>query len=89
MSSISHNLSEVLKQEQSNEHWKVTNDSVMGGLSVGKVQRDNNISIFSGELCIDNAPRLKAANISHIGLLISSKQAKTFSLSIHSIQFNE
>ena len=36
------------------EYWAVTNDSVMGGLSLGKSELFNNTVIFSGELSTKN-----------------------------------
>ena len=39
---------------KSNEPWLVTDDNVMGGLSVGKSELLNNAVIFSGELSTEN-----------------------------------
>lgn len=36
------------------EDWFVTNDSVMGGLSAGKVEQLNNLIVFSGNLSTEN-----------------------------------
>jgi hypothetical protein len=39
---------------QSLKDWRVTNDGVMGGLSVGNTQLVNKSLIFSGEISIEN-----------------------------------
>ena len=36
---------------------------------------------------LDHAPILEAANISHVGFLINSKESKRFSLTVHAIDF--
>lgn len=36
------------------ENWLVTNDSVMGGFSVGKVEQLNNLVVFSGKISTEN-----------------------------------
>jgi hypothetical protein len=40
--------------EPSLDAWKVTNDGVMGGLSAGKMQFDNNAFVFYGVISIEN-----------------------------------
>lgn len=163
----SNKISDILNQEHNPDDWQVTNDSVMGGLSVGHGQVENKAFHFSGDIStennggftsvfkrisklpediksinirvfgdgnryqlrvrsqvmgyelaykidflthvntleshtftladfkasfrgriIDNAPLLKAASISHVGFLISAKQANSFSLSVHAIEFD-
>ncbi|MFT4937402.1 MAG: NADH dehydrogenase [ubiquinone] 1 alpha subcomplex assembly factor 1 [Paraglaciecola sp.] len=41
-------------KEQHIDDWKVTNDGVMGGLSVGKIQLENQAFIFSGSISTEN-----------------------------------
>lgn len=40
--------------ERSLDEWRVTNDSVMGGLSVANTQLDNKVFVFSGNISIEN-----------------------------------
>ena len=42
------------KQDQKCDEWIVTNDGVMGGLSVGTAQLNNNVFIFSGNVSTEN-----------------------------------
>lgn len=42
-------------QEHNADDWKITNDSVMGGLSVGTASIDNQSLIFRGNLSTENS----------------------------------
>jgi hypothetical protein len=42
------------EQDLKLEEWRVTNDAVMGGLSVGTAQLDHNTFIFSGNVSTEN-----------------------------------
>jgi hypothetical protein len=43
-----------IDNESNRDEWRITNDGVMGGLSVGKVHLDNKKFIFSGDISTEN-----------------------------------
>ena len=50
----SNTISMNLNQEKNLDDWQVTNDSVMGGLSLGYTQLTKETFIFSGNISTDN-----------------------------------
>jgi hypothetical protein len=54
---VAQNLNKVTRMfdnQEFNNNWRITNDSVMGGRSNGEISLDNNIVRFSGLLSIEN-----------------------------------
>ncbi|MFT6529473.1 MAG: hypothetical protein ACJAZB_001116 [Psychrosphaera sp.] len=41
-------------QAEEIKHWRITNDGVMGGRSLGKIHFENGYSIFSGFISLEN-----------------------------------
>ena len=66
--------------------WRAVNDSVMGGVSMGRMVKAEDTLRFDGELSLENNGGFASVR-RQVGFLLADKQPGLFALDIRSIEF--